>query len=101
MFHYKKEFGSYYFYGDTDRFSFMSDSVSVLFDEEHGVMHRHGRPGTVSAYLKNLNQAGLGENMIIITSDKWKCEELNKILSTTGYVKRLGDPKTRDSFFEA
>lgn len=87
---YSKYDGSYYFKDDRDNIIFMSDYVSVLYDSSESVLLKHGRPENVDKHFKEyLKLFGSDPNfdLKVITSNKWKVSELNRIIDTSGYVK--------------
>lgn len=68
----------------------MSDEVSVLYDSKEGVLLKQGSPEKVDKYFKEcLKLFGRDTHfdLRVITSNKWKVSELNRILDTSGYVK--------------
>jgi hypothetical protein len=91
----EKKHGSYYWMHGTD-IRCMTDSVAVAFsmlDEDTTVMHKMGKPDSVKRWVEETQQkyrdAGLEEDakqLIVLESDKWDVEDLNKILHITGYI---------------
>jgi len=89
---YTKECGSYYYKDYNGGIIFMSDEISVLYDLD-GVMLKHGSPENVQKHFEKYKkmqalQPGLF-SFRVVTSNKWKVEELNKILTHSGYVVLL------------
>ena len=91
----EKRHGSYYWiHGDNIRC--MSDSVAVAFsmlDEETTVMRKMGAPDSVKKWVEETQEsfrtAGLDEDanqLIVLESDQWDVEDLNKILHISGYI---------------
>lgn len=71
------------------------DEVSLAFDKEYGTLHKHGAPEMVDAWFKkkqaSLRESGLVEwadNLVVITG-RFPLDDLNKCLSTSGYVLRM------------
>lgn len=90
---YTKEYGSYYFWkqSDDDAPLFMTDEVSVLFDRKEGILFKHGIPKNVEesrlAHLKAFEILDCVDDLVVIKSSAWDVEELNKIIQCSGYVK--------------
>jgi hypothetical protein len=69
----------------------MTKEVSLAFDKESGVLHKHGNPELVEAWANNAKKSfrdgGFTEMAedIIVMSGKFPVEELNKCLNYTGY----------------
>jgi hypothetical protein len=109
MYFYKKENGSYYLLNreilnqldQSPEIILMADEVAVLFDSRMGVLLKHGDKENVSAYMKRCKKQGLDiRDFQIVSSSRWKCDELNKILEISDYVQRLLDPDKSKLFFE-
>jgi flavorubredoxin len=103
---YKKISGSFYYQSVKPRafnlydIRFMTDEVSLLIDQEEGILLNHGKPSTVSDYMKKLSQYMEPGVLIIMTSNRWKDDQLTSLLTHSGLVTRLLNPTTQASFFE-
>lgn len=74
----------------------MTDSVAVAFsmlDENTTVMHKMGAPDSVKRWVEETQAqyraGGLdkeADQLIVLESDKWDVEDLNKILHISGYI---------------
>jgi len=94
MSRYTKECGSYYFRDYNGNIIFMTDEVSIMYDSFDGILLKHGRPEQVAKHFNEYKKmdamdTGLTFNFKVVTSNKWKVSELNRILDTTGYIKLL------------
>lgn len=87
---YKKEHGAYCLY-ENERLLFMSTEISVLYDVDEFVLLKHGQPENVKKAYEKYKEKGLNAKLEVVTSDSWNVDELNKILSTSGYVRYLDD----------
>jgi len=101
QFYYTKENGLYYFYGYSGELSFMTNSVAIAFDKDSYTIHKHGRPELVHSWVDSTRNKllqsykytgdGLFKQManylMVIESDNWPLEDLNKVISNTGYLK--------------
>jgi hypothetical protein len=99
---YKVEYGSYYYVQGT-RKSFlnesgetiilMTDQVAFLFDRETGAIYKHGSVDTVEkawSKFRTSRATGLVANMQKVVFPRgFDPEELNRCLSTSGYILRL------------
>jgi hypothetical protein len=69
--------------------------VSIAFDFETGTLHKHGSSDGVQKWYdktkKGLTDSGLLEmaNDLVMISGRFPLDELNKCLSTSGYVKKM------------
>ena len=100
---YVKEDGVYVLYtnGRSVRIP-IGPQVGICFSQSDGetILHKHGVPKHVNdwaiearkslvenkTFLPNLS-VEMAENIIVIESDSIPVEELNKIISTSGYIK--------------
>lgn len=74
----------------------MTETVAVAFsmlDENTTVMHKMGQPETVRQWVEETQakyrESGLDEDankLIVMESDEWDVEDLNKILHISGYI---------------
>lgn len=68
--------------------------VAVCFDKESGVMHKHGKPEYVSNWYNKSRQKLMGAGFpgmaaeLTVVSGPIPVEELNKMISTSGYCGR-------------
>jgi len=89
---YTKESGSYYYKNYLGDIQFRSNFVSIIYDTS-GLLMKHGLPDLIQKHFIKYKQlqavAPKLFNFKIVSSDKWKVSELNRILDTTGYVKRF------------
>lgn len=71
------------------------DEVAIGFDKESGTLHKHGSLATVEKWLKNaqakFRAAGFDDmaNELTMVSGRFELDDLNRCLSTTGYIGRL------------
>lgn len=108
MYHYKKRFGDYVLLDHNGSVLFSSSEISICYHDmlEGCVLLKHGQPERIQAwYTENINkykESGLlteSEEIKIVTSSEFDVEDLNMILSNTGYLsvylkKHLKDPPT-------
>lgn len=76
------------------------EEVSVCFDKESGVLHKHGALDSVTAWFnksrQKLSDAGFQDmaNELTVVTGPIPLEELNRMISTSGYCgryfKRMG-----------
>lgn len=71
------------------------DEVAIAFDRECGTLHKHGSVEMVRQWLQKsqdtFRQAGfpdMAENLIMIAG-RFDLEDLNRCLSTTGYLAQF------------
>lgn len=91
----EKKYGSYYWMHGKD-IRCMTETVAVAFsmlDENTTVMHKMGQPETVRQWVEETQakyrESGLDEDankLIVMESDEWDVEDLNKILHISGYI---------------
>lgn len=94
-FFYRKEFGSFYFYGGFASMSFMSDEVAICYDKSTFTIMKHGAPDKVSEWLvatkKKTQDSDIGQelvkDLVMIQSNQWDVEELNWLLACTGSLE--------------
>ncbi len=91
--HYTLEFGSYYLRDNrTNTITLMTDWVSFAFDAVTNTMLKHGAPVDVKKWMAdNKDKAPrLFADIQVMTCPRgMPVEELNKVLSTSGYIKIL------------
>jgi hypothetical protein len=98
---YELQHGSYYLYNAEKApnaltkqrdIVLMCDEVAIAFDKEAGVLHKHGIPENVTKWYnttrEKLISSGFPEmaDDLILIQGAFPVEELNKCLSTTGYI---------------
>jgi len=104
---YKKEHGDYAYYPfEGGHLQFMSPDIAVAYTTENDgtvVMHKHGRPELVDAWIKDMrdrNAENIFGPILKIESSAWEVEELNRVINNTGYLgvmlKRMNE-KTHPS----
>jgi hypothetical protein len=84
---------------EDDRIHWAGEEIAIAFsfdpNEDHGIqgtLHKHGDPEKVmkwaETHRKKLTEAGLPDlaNEIIVITGKFQLEEINKMLSISGYV---------------
>lgn len=91
----EKRHGSYYWL-DHDEIRCMADTVAVAFsmlDENTTVMHKMGSPDTVKRWVEETQAKyranGLdaeAQQLVVLESDDWDVDDLNKILHISGYI---------------
>jgi hypothetical protein len=86
--------GRYLLHDDRDRVQTAHYGVAIAFDSDNYSLLKHGDPEKVNAwvvdYRKQLKDQGLGDianSLCVIESSEWDLEELNKALSTSGYMQ--------------
>ena len=87
---YTKKNGIYRHFNSLGNESFSSERIAVLYDYVDSVLLKHGPPESVQREYDKLKGI-FGDsdlfNFKIVISDKWSVEELNKIISISGYIK--------------
>lgn len=99
---YELQYGSYYLYDNSvnpitkeRNIKLMCDEVAICFDKESGTLHKHGIPEYVSKWYfesrKKFIDAGFQDmaDDLIMIQGAFPVEELNKCLSTTGYISKF------------
>lgn len=102
-FEYELQHGSYYLYNPDNvdlitkqkKIVLMCDEVAICFDKESGTLHKHGIPANVEQWYVNARKKfidggfpEMAEDLIMIQG-AFPVEELNKCLSTTGYISKF------------
>ena len=68
--------------------------VAVCFDKENGILHKHGNHEMVSHWYQNSRKklieggAGFMADDLMVICGPIELEELNRMLTTSGYCKR-------------
>jgi hypothetical protein len=94
-FFYKFEDGYFIFFGDTDTVLFRTKEVAILVDKDNGVLLKHGCPEMVELifeeYKDKYIRAGFDKEAkaLAVLRGRFAISELNKIISHTGYIKRI------------
>lgn len=87
MFRYERLHGDYALVDDHGKAHYFSPSIAIGYDPVNFVMHKHGPPGLVHEWATDtrLKAKGIFE-VAVIESDRWDVEDLNRMLSITGYL---------------
>ena len=88
--HYERKFGSYYLF-EGRQILLMSDRIAIAYDADNGALLKHGDPQIVHAYAQKMREqgAGLFDAVRVIESDKFEVNDLNRVLTTTGFIVEL------------
>lgn len=92
---YEKKFGTYYLM-DGENIIHAGDVIAIAFaiDAERNVVrHKHGPADSVKRWVEKARaqwqQAGLADTageLVVIESDRWNVEDLNKIIHNSTYI---------------
>lgn len=92
---YSKIDDEYALLDDLGQFIFSTPEVAVAFSRA-GTLLKHGPTVAVEGWLRDARRkyraAAMqteADDLVVIISDKWNLDELNKCLSISGYVGRL------------
>lgn len=75
-----------------------SENLAMAFDEEDGILHRHGTEASVRAWIENLRRRTAGlppemslpvPTMLTFPPTAETVAEMNLCIATTGRIKRL------------
>lgn len=103
-YHYELNCGQYVLHNGDKPIGPVLNEVAIAFDRESGTLHKHGSVENVQAWVdksqKRLRESAtasgsLGDlvakmaNDLVIVSGKFPVEEVNRCLSTSGYVLRM------------
>lgn len=94
-YHYRLNCGQYVLHDGDMPIHEPLDEIAIAFDRQSGTLHMHGEPEMVEKWLKNAKQrfqaAGFNDmaNDLMIISGRFELDDLNRCLSTTGYIGRL------------
>jgi len=95
---YFKENGTYYYKDSNGETLFKSDVISVLYDLD-GILLKHGSPDNLKIYFERYKKMqSLDPDLFkfrVVSTDKWKVDELNKMLTHSGYVSYLDTDPNR------
>lgn len=92
---YKLNCGQYVLHDGEDPIGPCLDEVAIAFDKESGTLHKHGNPEWVAKWHQEtqakFRQAGFDDmaDALIVITGRFDLEDLNRCLSTSGYVARL------------
>lgn len=97
-FYYEKKHGSFHYYTKYEncepQLQFHTPEVAIAFDKRDFVLHKHGRKESVAKWAEEARakytEAGLDEiaqDIVVISSDKWKVEDLQRIINSSGYMR--------------
>lgn len=89
QFRYSLEYGSYYLYADYPDHNavvLVTDQVAMAYDPDTFTLLKHGSPSKVEEWAEAGRNYGLEFNIITFSKD-FPVEEINKVLSTSGYLK--------------
>jgi len=102
-YHYELNCGQYVLHNGDKPIGPVLDEVAIAFDRESGTLHKHGSVENVQAWVDKSQQrlresasaGGLGrlaaqmaDDLVIVTG-KFPVEEVNRCLSTSGYVLHM------------
>jgi len=94
---YSLEFGSYYLKDEHGNVLYMCDQVAFVYDQKLGCLLKHGSPEDMMKWWREGKKkaAGLFEDIRVMALPRgFDVEEINRCLTTTGYVgllaRRLG-----------
>lgn len=94
--------GSYYLFDMTQKpskltgqreIALMTDEVALVFDRSAWILHKHGKPEVVQAWYNTAREkfqtAGFEDmaNDLVMIQGAFPIEELNRCLSTSGYIE--------------
>jgi hypothetical protein len=92
---YKTNCGQYVLHCEDKPIGPLLDEVSLAFDRDEGVLHKHGAPAMVEAWQKGtqakLRASGLTDmaDSIVVITGRFELDDLNRCLTHTGYVGTL------------
>jgi hypothetical protein len=73
-------------------------SLAFCFDKDGGILHRWGEEDKIQAYFKevqslylNKGLQGMADNLVIVSSDKWPLDLIDKFLGCSGYIGKWYD----------
>lgn len=95
QYNYQLNCGQYVLHDGDKPIGPVMDDVSIAFDRESGTLHKHGAAamvqGWVAAAQAKFRAAGFDEmaNDLVIVTGQFPLEELNRCLTTTGYVLKM------------
>lgn len=95
-FYYKLEYGSFYLYADyVDRTEMvnMMDTIAMAYDPDTYTLLKHGNPTMVQEWVKKFESFGMKANIITFTKEH-PIDEINKVLSTSGYLRYVLNEST-------
>lgn len=94
-YHYKMNCGQYVLHDGADPIGPVMDEVALAFDCESGTLHKHGSVAMVSKWHETAQAkfraggfADMADQLLMIAG-RFPLEDLNRCLSTSGFVARL------------
>lgn len=94
-FSYQLNCGQYVLHRDGAPVGPLLDEVALVFSTTCGTLHKHGKPDLVGKWLDTtrdkFRKAGFTEmaDELVLVQGRFSLADLNKCLSTTGYVLNL------------
>lgn len=88
-FRYRLEYGSYYLYadyGDYETLVQVCDQIAMAYDPDTFTLLKHGSPSKIDEWITCVRHYEIPVNVITFAKE-FPIEEINKILSTSGYLK--------------
>lgn len=92
---YRLNCGQYVLHDGDQPIGAVLDSVAIALDKSSGTLHKHGSPELVERWLSTaqarFRQSGYPEmaDDLVIIQGRFTLEDLNRCVSTSGYVGRL------------
>ncbi len=86
---YSLEQGSWYLYDERGNLVLKTDELTIGYTEDDcfgTVLHKHGQKDYVLRWAQQMTQAGLDDAHVLFLTKDTPVEEVNKIISTTGYL---------------
>jgi hypothetical protein len=94
--HYEKRNGEYALVNEFGDVLFTTPELAVVFSQALNTLHKHGPTAAVHSWLQatraKYRTSGLqaeADDLVMIVSDEWDLEELNRCISICDYVGRL------------
>lgn len=90
--------GQYVYFRDGEPVTRPADTIALFIDTEDGTLHKHGDPAAVrrhhqvtSEKFRSSDSSEVREwaNKLIVVEGRFPLEEINRVLSTTGYAKHF------------
>ena len=92
---YRFNCGQYVLHEGDDPIAAPRDNIALAFDKISGTLHKHGEPENVKTWhanaVKRYMDAGFDDmaSDLIVIEGRFPLDELNKCISTSGYVARM------------
>ena len=100
-YNYQLNCGQYVLHNGDKPVGAVMDDVAIAFDRESGTLHKHGAEAMVQEWVTRAQAKfraagfdGMADDLVIVTG-KFPVEELNRCLTTSGYVLRMVDKLQR------